>query len=221
LIVNQDNKNASFLFDTLLNSKTKGMASNGDLTLILGPMFSGKTTDLCSRLTTRSDVGDKCLFIGPSKDNRSELVFSTHSSTLKSISEKIHTVKVTTLESLSSEFIQEQDVIGVDEGQFFPDLVPSILKWVNQYNKAVFVAGLNGDFLARPFGTILELIPHANHVNHLYAICLECRQEGRRNVPANYSALIKDVPMEKGVIHVGGADTYSSMCRHHYNLHCQ
>ena len=71
----------------------------------------------------------------------------------------------------------DYDVIGIDEGQFFPDLVEFCENMANS-GKAVIVAALDGTFQRKGFGPILELIPLAEHVVKLNAVCMVCFGEG-------------------------------------------
>lgn len=56
--------------------------------------------------------------------------------------------------------VEQYDVIGIDEGQFYPDLVEMVEQWV-EAGKVVLVAALDGDFRRKPFGRVLELVPNA------------------------------------------------------------
>ena len=89
--------------------------------IILGPMFSGKTTELNSGLTIRADLGESVAYINHIKDTRSKNIMSTHSSCLK-LSPLITYIEV---ECLSEVDISKYRVIGVDEFQFFNDKSPS------------------------------------------------------------------------------------------------
>ncbi|XP_027706022.1 thymidine kinase, cytosolic isoform X2 [Vombatus ursinus] len=94
-------------------------------------------------------------------------------------------------------------VIGIDEGQFFPDIVEFSENMANA-GKTVIVAALDGTFQRKPFGNILNLVPLAESVVKLTAVCMECFRE---------AAYTKRLGVEKEVEVIGGADKYHSVCR--------
>nr|XP_045369479.1 thymidine kinase, cytosolic isoform X2 [Camelus bactrianus] len=93
--------------------------------------------------------------------------------------------------------------IGIDEGQFFPDIVEFSEAMANA-GKTVIVAALDGTFQRKAFGTILNLVPLAESVVKLTAVCMECFRE---------AAYTKRLGVEKEVEVIGGADKYHSVCR--------
>ncbi|XP_008945219.1 PREDICTED: thymidine kinase, cytosolic, partial [Merops nubicus] len=94
-------------------------------------------------------------------------------------------------------------VIGIDEGQFFPDIVEFCATMANA-GKTVIVAALDGTFQRKAFGSILNLVPLAESVVKLNAVCMECYRE------ASYT---KRLGAEREVEVIGGADKYHSVCR--------
>nr|XP_010300557.1 PREDICTED: thymidine kinase, cytosolic [Balearica regulorum gibbericeps] len=94
-------------------------------------------------------------------------------------------------------------VIGIDEGQFFPDVVEFCEVMANA-GKTVIVAALDGTFQRKAFGSILNLVPLAESVVKLNAVCMECYRE------ASYT---KRLGAEREVEVIGGADKYHSVCR--------
>ena len=82
---------------------------------------------------------------------------------------------------------------------------------VEVYRKDVIVVGLDGDSDRKPFGEILQLIPLANSVTKLAALCKRCCD----GTEGNFTALISKEE-KKQQIYVGGADKYLPMCRRHY-----
>ncbi|XP_009075904.1 PREDICTED: thymidine kinase, cytosolic, partial [Acanthisitta chloris] len=94
-------------------------------------------------------------------------------------------------------------VIGIDEGQFFPDIVEFCEAMANT-GKTVIVAALDGTFQRKAFGNILNLVPLAESVVKLNAVCMECFRE------ASYT---KRLGVEREVEVIGGADKYHSVCR--------
>uniref|UniRef100_A0A8C7WW36 Thymidine kinase n=1 Tax=Oryzias sinensis TaxID=183150 RepID=A0A8C7WW36_9TELE len=94
-------------------------------------------------------------------------------------------------------------VIGIDEGQFFPDTVEFSEEMAN-LGKTVIVAALDATFQRKPFGNILSLVPLAESVVKLHAVCMQCYRE---------AAYTKRIGVEKEVEVIGGADKYQAVCR--------
>ncbi|XP_048221340.1 thymidine kinase, cytosolic [Perognathus longimembris pacificus] len=168
----------------------------GQIQVILGPMFSGKSTELMRRVRRFQIAQHKCLVIKYAKDTRYSSNFSTHDRN--------------TMEALPAcqlrDVVQEAmgvAVVGIDEGQFFPDIVEFCETMANN-GKTVIVAALDGTFQRKAFGSILNLVPLAESVVKLTAVCMECFRE------ASYT---KRLGLEKEVEVIGGADKYHSVCR--------
>ena len=116
------------------------------------------------------------------------------------------TVSTTKLEEITNNILKEDyDVIGIDEGQFFPDVVTWAEKMAN-LGKVVVVAALDGTFQRKPFGNILSLIPLAEEVTKLKAVCMNCFDE------AAFSKRITSDDEGKVEV-IGGADKYMAVCR--------
>ena len=116
------------------------------------------------------------------------------------------TVSTTRLELITNNILQEDyDVIGIDEGQFFPDVVSWSEKMANE-GKVVLVAALDGTFQRKPFGDILSLVPLAEDVTKLKAVCMNCFEE------AAFSKRITSDDEGKVEV-IGGADKYMAVCR--------
>ncbi|KFV15039.1 Thymidine kinase, cytosolic, partial [Pterocles gutturalis] len=139
----------------------------------------------------------RCLLVKYSKDMRySTSGVSTHDkSTMEALPASL--LRDVYQEALSS------SVIGIDEGQFFPDIVEFCEKMANA-GKTVIVAALDGTFQRKAFGSILNLVPLAESVVKLNAVCMECYRE------ASYT---KRLGTEREVEVIGGADKYHSVCR--------
>ncbi|KAK2997976.1 hypothetical protein RJ639_025211 [Escallonia herrerae] len=99
------------------------------------------------------------------------------------------------------------DVIGIDESQFFTDLYEFCCNAADHDGKTVIVAGLDGDYSRRSFGSVLEIIPLADTITKLTARCELC---GKR---AFFTLRKTD---EKQTELIGGADVYMPVCRQHY-----
>jgi thymidine kinase len=106
----------------------------------------------------------------------------------------------------------ESDVIFIEEGQFFPDIVDFCIKAVDIDKKIVVVSALDGDFQRIPFTQISLLYSLADKITKLNAICLRCSNIGIQN-DASFS-LRTVSSMDKHF--VGGKDSYEAVCRFHY-----
>ncbi|KAM6472913.1 thymidine kinase, cytosolic [Liasis olivaceus] len=171
--------------------------ARGQIQVIFGPMFSGKSTELMRRVRRFQIAQYKCLLVKYAKDTRYCINgVSTHDRyTMEAMSACY--LKDVQQEALTS------TVIGIDEGQFFPDIVEFCETMANA-GKTVIVAALDGTFQRKAFGNILQLVPLAESVVKLNAVCMECYHE------ASYT---KRLGTEKEVEVIGGADKYHSVCR--------
>ncbi|XP_053156664.1 thymidine kinase, cytosolic [Hemicordylus capensis] len=173
------------------------LKARGQIQVIFGPMFSGKSTELMRRVRRFQIAQYKCLVIKYAKDTRySTNGVSTHDrNTMEA--QSACCLKDVHQEALGSA------VIGIDEGQFFPDIVEFCEVMANA-GKTVIVAALDGTFQRKAFGNILHLVPLAESVVKLNAVCMECYRE------ASYT---KRLGTEKEVEVIGGSDKYHAVCR--------
>lgn len=167
--------------------------------MVIGPMFSGKTTELVRLIRRNLAASKKCLLVKYKGDNRftEDPVLSTH--------DQIHMAakSVNTLSEIANA-AWHYDVIAIDEGQFFPDLVEYAEQWANN-GKRILVSALDATFQRKPFNNVLELIPLAENVIKLTAVCSECH---------NDASFTKRLTSETDIQVVGGADKYTALCRH-------
>lgn len=178
------------------------------LVIICGPMYSSKTSTLLIELTRYSDVDLPVLYINSQDDTRGES-YSTHNSSLHQLSQKVNTKKTRCLEDLSDEYLDKFKVIGIDESQFFDDLVPFVKRMLKM-KKIIYVAGLDGDSNQSLFGQIVHLIPYATEVRKLTAVCENCKKFGRI-VPAGVT-IRKETGKSSSVKDIGGKDKYIPVC---------
>lgn len=181
-------------------------AQSGEIHVIVGPMFAGKTTALLRRVQAEAGNGRSVALIKSDKDNRYGLdSVVTHDGTkmgcwalseLSSFHEKI-----------GIEAYDKVDVIGIDEAQFFDDLYNFCCKAADRDGKIVVVAGLDGDYKRKKFGSVLDIVPLADSVTKLTARCELC---GCRA----FFTLRKTQETKTELI--GGADVYMPVCRQHY-----
>ncbi|XP_047001915.1 thymidine kinase, cytosolic-like [Schistocerca americana] len=170
----------------------------GHIQVILGPMFSGKTTELMRRLKRYQIANYKCLVIKYKFDDRfgSEGIFTHDRQTCSAVA----AVRLCEVDPCG------YDIIGIDEGQFFPDIVRFSEDMANK-GKIVIVAALDGTYQRLPFGEVLSLVPLAESVIKLTAVCMVCYGE------ASYT---KRTSSDQKVEVIGGADKYMAVCRQCY-----
>lgn len=179
------------------------------LTVVIAPMFSGKTTYLLNKASVSLDLGFKPIFITHSLESRSDEIF-THSSLIKSeIGNLFPVLKVKSLEQVN---VDNYSHIFIDEYQFFNDEELFFISIFLEKKKHIYVAGLKSDFNKSKFGFILDLIPMADNVIFLKSSCLECARNGLE-VPAPFT---KRIINNYNIIKVGGKDDYEPVCRKHY-----
>ncbi|XP_040591134.1 thymidine kinase, cytosolic-like [Mesocricetus auratus] len=169
--------------------------TRGQIQVILRPMFSGKSTELMMRIWRFQIAQDKCLVIKYAKDTCYSSSFSTHDrNTMDALPACIR-------RDVAQEALGVA-VIGIDEGQFFPDIVEFFEVMANA-GKTVIVAALDGTFQRKAFGSTMNLVPLAESMVKLTAVCMECFRE---------AAYTKRLGLEKEVEVIGGADKYHSVC---------
>jgi thymidine kinase len=172
----------------------------GRLEIIIGCMFSGKSSELIRRLKRQRAIGKKVLMINSKKDTRE---FQTHGG------DEFECVKSETLlELVGSIQFKNAEVVAVDESQFFKGL-RNFVDVALKCNKHVILAGLDGDFKQNVFGELIYMIPLADEVTKLTALCMAC---GDGCTPGPFSKRICDSGEQELV---GAADMYRAVCRKH------
>lgn len=176
----------------------------GCIKLFIGPMFASKTSHMCNEVERYHIANKLCVTVKYSSDTRYDSLAKsggivTHAGREHS---KVPVVRTGTLESIYDE-ISEYEVIGIDEVQFYPDCVEVIQKLANE-GKIIICSGLDGNYLGKPFGRILELVPLAEEVVKLKAVCMVCSDD------ASFTARRGAAKTE---IDIGGADKYIAVCR--------
>ena len=173
--------------------------------IYLGPMFSGKSTELIRQFTRYSAIGKKVLMINHSIDTRTEDFIETHNQN------RVIAVKTSRLcKLIEDDIVNEYDVICVDEGQFFDDLRDFILK-LEHTDKIMYIAGLDGDSERKPFGQMLDCIPLCDTVIKLRALdMIDC--DG--NTKAPFTKRYKKTTDAQ--IQVGAKEYYKAVSRTNY-----
>lgn len=187
--------------DLPVNHNSVDSQPKGQIQLIIGPMFSGKTTELMRRLKRYEIANHKCLIVKYAGDTRYDAEnISTHDK------QAMAAVKATTLIGLR-DMMSDFRIIGIDEGQFFPDIV-EFAEDMAEAGKIVVIAALDGTYQRQGFPNILTLVPLSESVIKLSAVCMLCFAE---------AAYTKRRGCEKEVEVIGGADKYMAVCRACYS----
>jgi thymidine kinase len=181
----------------------------GKVWLIIGPMWSGKSSKLLS-LTRKFDaIGRNVLLINHKSDNRyGSGCVTTHDGDrlLCHVAETLQEVKGT------SEYIQS-DVVLINEGQFFADLVDFVQDGSDTTEKTFVVCGLAGGFMRQPLGDILDLIPLAEKVEKISGLCMRCRDGTPGDFTRRKGWDGRDI--DPNVV-IGGKELYECVCRKHW-----
>jgi thymidine kinase len=174
------------------------VAGGGRFVLANG-VVTHNTTSMAAIIERYNIAKKRCLIVKHSSDCRYKC---EHGGIMFHNGTEYSRVEVVSCAELSALDVTPYDVIGVDEAQFFSDIVEVANEWAK--TKVVVCAALDADYLRRPFGPIPGLIASAEEVHKLKAVCCRCQQD------ASFTARITD---EVGVNVVGGSDKYSALCR--------
>jgi thymidine kinase len=181
--------------------------NDGYLELILGPMFSGKTTQLIQEYKKFTYIRKRVATINYAGDTRYDMsMLSTHDKLM------IPCIQSSSINQLwnnpENEYYEElhnADVILINEGQFFDDLYECVLDMVEKHHKIVYICGLDGDFKRNRFGKLLELIPYCDKITKLQSLCSICKN-GKH-------ALFSHRLTEESSQIVIGSNNYIPLCR--------
>lgn len=174
----------------------------GSIVLICGPMFAGKSTELMRRVKRELFAMRRCCVIKYAKDTR----YSCDKVATHDNQQITSTVQVSQLSELGERW-KNYDVIAIDEGQFFPDIV-TFSQTAADSGIKVIISALDGDFQRKPFGKVAELMPLCDNIIKVTAVCMKCQ---RREAPFT-KRIVRSNEQEL----IGGADMYAAVCRQCY-----
>jgi thymidine kinase len=173
-------------------------SGEGKIELIIGPMFSGKSTRLIEQMRKYVYKAKKTIMVKYYADQR----YSEKSEVVTHDLIKYDSINCKLLRN-SFETLKQYDVIGIDEGQFFADLV-EVCEELALKGKIILIAALNGDFRMEPFPVIQRIISKADKIKLLKAYCFNCHKDAKfslRIVQSNETVLI------------GAGEAYKPACR--------
>ncbi len=177
----------------------------GWIEVVCGSMFSGKTEELIRRLRRATIANQKVIICKPGIDTRyDENNIVSHDATT------IQSVPV----NHSSEILQlaqaaKAEVVGIDEAQFFDAQLPEVCEKLALKGMRVIIAGLDMDYLGKPFGTMPHLLSVAEYITKLHAICMVCGNLASHSY--------RKLANEEQVL-LGAKDLYEPRCRICYHL---
>lgn len=174
----------------------------GWVEVICGSMFSGKTEELIRRLKRAEYAGLSVEIFKPTVDNRySEQAVVSHNK---------NEIPCTSI-SKSTEILEKvkgTQVIGIDEAQFFDKEIVQVVNTLANRGARVIVAGLDMDYLAKPFSPMPQLMSEAEYVTKLHAICMRCGNLASRSYRKS---------TDKNLVLLGEKNQYEALCRSCYN----
>ena len=173
---------------------------SGWIEVVVGCMFSGKTEELIRRLKRALIAQVSVQVFKPRIDQRYALTeVASHAGRV------LEAVAVDSTDEVRARLRPDTRVVGIDEAQFFDETLVELAEELASDGRRVIVAGLDLDYLGRPFGCVPALMARAEYVTKTLAICVLCGN------PASRSHRTTHEPT--GVVQVGAAEAYQPLCR--------
>ena len=186
---------------------------SGSLDLISGCMFSGKTQELIRRLDQARYAGSTIQAFKPALDDRYALeAVASHREV------RFPAIAVPDVAALRDQLRHDTLVVGIDDAQFFGPEIVTLVEQLGERGLHVIVAGLDLDFLARPFGPMPLLAAYADRLTKLQA---SCQYPGCGSRQASRTQRLIDgepAPPDSPLVVIGGSATYQARCRHHHRI---
>jgi thymidine kinase len=191
------------MFIEPLNRKANQTLRTGWLEVICGSMFSGKTEELIRRLNRAKIAKQKTQIFKPALDQRYH-----HENIVSHNDNYIHSTPVDHSSKIL-ELAGDCEVVGIDEAQFFDENIVEVINTLANSGKRVIVAGLDMDYLGKPFACMPNLMAMAEFVTKVHAICMVCGEVASHSYRLAAS---------KERVLVGETDSYEARCRRCFNL---
>ena len=183
----------------MFNEDNYETSRRGCIEVICGSMFSGKTEELIRRLKRAKIARQRVEIFKPAVDKRySDDEVVSHDSNA------IHSTPVDNSRSILL-MTNDVDVVGIDEAQFFDPGIVDVCRILADSGVRVIVAGLDMDYLGKPFGPMPDLIATAEYVTKVHAICVRC---------GNLAHHSHRLTADNALVMLGEKDTYEPICRH-------
>ena len=179
-------------------NQARMLQQKGSIEVICGSMFSGKTEELIRRLKRAQYAKLNIETFKPSLDIRyNETAIVSHDAN------SINATPVNNAEAILL-LLNNAEVVGIDEAQFFDEDLPAVCEQLASTGIRVIVAGLDMDYLGKPFGPMPALLSVGDFITKLHAICVQCGHL------ANVSYRTSD---EEGTVVLGEKNNYEPRCR--------
>ncbi len=177
---------------------------NGWIEVICGSMFSGKTEELIRRLKRANIARLKVQIFKPITDHRyDDQKVVSHDENF------IHSIPIAHSKEILNQIDQEVNVVGIDEAQFFDEFLPEVCEELAKQGIRVIVAGLDMDYLGRPFGPMPTLLAISEYITKVHAICPHC---------GNLATHSYRLGQEAETVLLGEKDKYEPRCRTCYAM---
>lgn len=179
--------------------------------LITGPMSCGKTEELLRRVRRGIIAKKKVRVFSPQIDTRAHGDYIESRNGLW-----LDAIKVKMSAQILGHVKDEDDIIAIDELQFFDEHIVTVIARLISMGKKVIGTGLDLDFKGEPFGYMPELLCVATEVHKLSAVCMKCGSD----YATRTQRLIDGMPVDKNspLIMIGGDETYEARCLKCYEL---
>lgn len=176
-----------------LNGEKKGW-----IEVVCGSMFSGKTEELIRRLKRAKIANLKVEIFKPAIDTRYDEV--------QVVSHDSNSILSTPIDNSQTILLMADDtqVVGIDEAQFFDSEIITVCETLAAKGVRVIVAGLDMDYLGKPFGPMPQLLAIADYITKLHAICVKC---------GNIASISFRKTAQEGTVLLGEKDIYEPRCR--------
>lgn len=168
-------------------------------------MFSGKTEELIRRVKRALLARQRVQAFKPRIDDRYDATkIVSHAAATEGEGKTLMAVAVASSESLEVRVSEDTQVVAIDEAQFFDRDIVDVVQRLADRGLRVIVAGLDQDYMGRPFHPMPELMAIAEDVTKVHAVCTVCGSEASRSQRLIPSA---------GTVLVGGSESYEARCR--------
>lgn len=186
------------------------MPRKGSLSVICGPMFSGKSRELIRLVHIAEIAGQQTVMFKPRIDTRySHSDIASHDGIRKQ-AQAVDTARE--ILSVLGSRASLPAVAAIDEGQFFDRGITAVCLWLVERGLRVVVAGLDRNFRGEPFGSMPELLACADEVVKLRAVCMRCKDPRVTAVLPQRLIDGQPAPYDSPEVMVGGAEFYESRC---------
>jgi thymidine kinase len=175
----------------------------GWIEVVCGSMFSGKTEELIRRLNRAKIAGQSVEIFKPSIDTRYDET--------SVVSHNDNAISSTPINSSLNILLMRNQatVVGIDEAQFFDNELVYVCETLAEQGVRVIVAGLDMDYLGKPFGPMPNLMAVAEYVTKVHAICMVCGDLATHSFRKH---------ADQSLIMLGEKDTYEARCRHCFQI---